>query len=77
MNNLERFLFNVRGKTLRLFMKEYNGEYADYVNIVDAFTIGDNAFFKVHDVDGGDLDFRIVRVSDIDTIEYYSSDEVR
>lgn len=77
MGNLTEFSCDLCRKTVRLFMKSYQGEFCDYVEIVNVYEVGNEAFIKVHDVDASALDFRMIRLSDVDTIEYYASDGVR
>lgn len=77
MGNLTEFACDLRRKTVRLFMKAYEGEFCDFVEIVNVYEVGNEAFLKVHDVDASVLDFRMIRLSDVDTIEYYANDGVR
>ena len=73
MNDQVMFVNNLRGKLIRMFYKEF--DEAHYVYVQNAYVLGDDVWLKVHDYETSDDDFRLVRLSDIETFEYYEDDE--
>jgi hypothetical protein len=74
MNNID-FVEENKDKLVRLFMNYNEGADPDYVYILGCYEMGMDVWLKVgnwHEGIGGH--FRIVKMSDVDTIEYYESD---
>ena len=71
--SIDNLLSSAKG-VVRMFLKECGGKYPFYVYILNVYKLGDAVFLKVSD-DLKSLDFRLVNLDDVDTIEYYKSDQ--
>lgn len=72
----KRFVEYMQGRLVRLFLKDLEFDQVDFVYILDCYTLGNETWLMVRDYDPVQAsDFRIVRMSTIDTFEYFTSDE--
>lgn len=76
MNECARFAEHMRGQLVRLYMDYMEGADPDYVYIYNCYQLGDEVWLVV----GGNDEhighyFRVVKMSEVDTIEYFESDE--
>lgn len=72
----KRFVENMQGRLIRMFMKDLEFDMVDYVYVLDCYTLGNEVWLMVGDYDPVNQDdFRLVRMSGIDTFEYFKSDE--
>ena len=63
----------LRGKLVRLFMDYMEGENPDYVYVTGCYDVGGECVLIVEDYEG--YGFRVVKMSEVETIDYYKSDE--
>ena len=71
----ENFVAENQGKLVRLFMDYMEGANPDYVYILGCYDLNNEVWLKVGNwQDGIGEYFRIVKMSDVETIEYYESD---
>lgn len=75
-NDCIRFAKDMKGKLVRLYMDYMNGADPDYVYVYGCYKLGGEVWLMVggHDERIGNH-FRVVKMSEVDTIEYFESDK--